>query len=1156
MRLLRCAPAAASALFLSLAGASAGQERAGDGSDAWESEVRAEGASAQLARVAAFLEDPRTSLAGVAAGSFAWGTWLAVEATTESGELRLRCSSRTDPEAPCFADLGAALAHLRTRFELEGASVQAEFAVVAVGEPGAREVDLCADGRSSRTTEEGFATEAWLTLRARAASVRLSVRARWRCEWQAAEGGPPALREVVPLEEEVAYAPRPLFHDASASVFGGMGAWRDELLPGLTGWRGRLDARLGFPLTGTGALALGDVDGDGLEDLYLGQPGGLPNRLFLRRPDGSCVERSAEAGVDFLDPARAALLLDLDGDGDRDLAVGAGEQLLFLSNDGQARFWLEAVVPAPAAAALAAADADLDGDLDLYVCSGVSPFDTGSPRPVPWLDARNGAPDLFYENHGGWVFVDATAARGLAGATGFGRAAAWEDYDQDGDPDLCVAGACAPLRLYRNDGSAFVDVARASGLGSASAVAWLDFDGDGRSDLYAGGWGSPAGQRLAASPRFRPDAGASARAELLRRTRGDAFHRNRSGAAFEELARGVSRLGWAAGALACDLDLDGALDLVVPGGLVTGERDEDEESSFWRDVMARAPLEDEPAERAALEPYLAAWTRLDGALRGGASLAGHGRNAALLARRSAAAFADVSAATGLDLADDARGAAALDWDQDGDEDVLLVNRGAPRLRLLLRDAPSAGGPFVVLVLAGTKSNRDGIGARVELTLSTGSGGKGSERRTLVRTVRGGEGPAQSSTRLTIRLGPAGTEVERVLVRWPGGSAEEFPGVVAGGAWRLVEGAGRAEAWARAAAPRASEEGRDAADAATPWRSRPGRVVLARPVPMPQLELVSPDGSALGLFGLQAGGAGTGTKRPVLLDLFSARSPASAEELRALVEHAEELDRSGIAFLALCADPPEEREAAQRFLDELGWPFPWAQASAGTLALLEGLRGALLERDQALEPPASFLVDAAGALRALETGRLSAEALLAERELLALGEGELLEAAAPFPGRWMFPVLPSDADYFEGRLAARGLAAAAREFARGRLDVVRARPADLLHDFGRRAAAEGRLDEAVAFFRRALAADPRHFDSLFDLALVLHRQERTSEARELYRKALALRPEHVDARFNLALAELALGDRAGAERQLAWLKGRAPELAESLERAVELYGGPR
>jgi len=333
-------------------------------------------------------------------------------------------------------------------------------------------------------------------------------------------------------------------------------------------------------------------------------------------------------------------------------------------------------------------------------------------------------------------------------------------------------------------------------------------------------------------------------------------------------------------------------------------------------------------------------------------------------------------------------------------------------------------------------------------------------------------------------------------------------------------------------------------------------VLARPVPLPQLELVSPDGSALGLFGLQAGGAGTGTKKPVLLDLFSAKNATSAEELRALAEHAEELDRSGIAFLALCADPPEEREAAQRFLDGLEWPFPWAQASADTLALLAGLRGALLDRDQELVPPASFLVDGAGALRALETGPLSAEALLAERELLALGEGELLEAAAPFPGRWMFPVLPEDADYFEGRLAARGLAAAAREFARGRLDVVRARPADLLHDFGRRAAAEGRMDEAGAFFRRALAADPRHFDSLFDLALVLHRQERTSEARELYRKALALRPEHVDAHFNLALAELALGDRAGAERQLAWLKGRAPELAESLEKAVALYGGPR
>src|SRR6185503_368301 len=95
----------------------------------------------------------------------------------------------------------------------------------------------------------------------------------------------------------------------------------------------------------------------------------------------------------------------------------------------------------------------------------------------------------------------------------------------------------------------------------------------------------------------------------------------------------------------------------------------------------------------------------------------------------------------------------------------------------------------------------------------------------------------------------------------------------------------------------------------------------------------------------------------------------------------------------------------------------------------------------------------------------------------------------------------------------------------------------------------RFEEAENFFRRALAADPRHFGALMDCAVVLHRQEKFAQAIELYRKALALRPEDADARFNLALAQIALGDAAGAERQLRWLKAHGTEGVEVLERLI-------
>jgi tetratricopeptide (TPR) repeat protein len=291
---------------------------------------------------------------------------------------------------------------------------------------------------------------------------------------------------------------------------------------------------------------------------------------------------------------------------------------------------------------------------------------------------------------------------------------------------------------------------------------------------------------------------------------------------------------------------------------------------------------------------------------------------------------------------------------------------------------------------------------------------------------------------------------------------------------------------------------------------------------------------------------------VLLELFSTTSAPCARKLDDLARHATELARAGLAPLALSVEGIEEGEQARAaaFLRERNWPFPWATASPAALELLDALQCILLDRERRLPLPASFLVDANGALRVLYLGPVTAEQLLADRALCELDEGALFDTASPFPGRWMFPALPSDADFFEGRLRARGLDEPAGEFTRARLAVVRTAPADLLQDFGRQSAVAGRFEEAEKFFRRALATDPRHFGALFDLAVVLQREERLAEARELYGKALALQPEHADAHFNLALVQVAQGDLEGAERELRWLKTHGLEDLEDLERALE------
>ena len=125
------------------------------------------------------------------------------------------------------------------------------------------------------------------------------------------------------------------------------------------------------------------------------------------------------------------------------------------------------------------------------------------------------------------------------------------------------------------------------------------------------------------------------------------------------------------------------------------------------------------------------------------------------------------------------------------------NRNAPQLRLLRNDAPNVG-HFVVLRLQGTHANRDAIGARVEVYPAGPGPSVGGEslRRPLIKTLRAGDGfLSQSSKWLHFGLGDA-TEIERVVVRWPGGPAEEFRDLASNRHYDLVQGAGLAKLWRR------------------------------------------------------------------------------------------------------------------------------------------------------------------------------------------------------------------------------------------------------------------------------------------------------------------------------------------------------------------------
>jgi len=546
-----------------------------------------------------------------------------------------------------------------------------------------------------------------------------------------------------------------------------------------------------------------------------------------------------------------------------------------------------------------------------------------------------------------------------------------------------------------------------------------------------------------------------------------------------------------------------------------------------------------------LDDYARGWSAINKLMRRGYSWSGHEKNCAYLNLGPDAAgsprFADVSAVSGFDFGDDARALATIDWDHDGDLDVLVTNRGGPRLRFL--ENRQATRNQAVTLRPAHADGTDAIGATVEVELE----GRGP----IMRGLRAGEGYlAQSSSWLTFGLGEAA--IVGVTVRWPGAQVESFTGVERGGRYTLLRGSGRAQPQRvpatrpLAATPATVREflGVEREHAA---RAAQQRLVLAAPVPVPELALHSGDGQRIGLFGIEAGGQPRGTGRPVLLNIWSSACAPCLSELADFQAHADAVNDAGIAFLAVSVDA--DRDAAAEALSRLDWPWPWALAEPETIEILDVLQGALRDTEERLALPTSFLFDGAGNLRLIYFGPLAPEDLLSDLKLLELPPERVRDAAVPFRGTWYSRSFENDLAFFEGRFEARGLSAAAGQYSRGRIEVRQTSRAKLLADFGRRSASQGRLEEAIGTLREAIDLDPRLFQAHFDLAVIFHREERLLEAISAYLQALAIEPDHEDARFNLGLAYLASGDLAASRLQLEALQKSRSRLAATLEREI-------
>ena len=403
-----------------------------------------------------------------------------------------------------------------------------------------------------------------------------------------------------------------------------------------------------------------------------------------------------------MDPCGSMRLFHAEGDGrftDRTAAAGLGDELGSLN--------------------ILHADYDNDGDVDLLALRG------------GWEVAQRKS---LLRNDGRGIFTNVTVASGLAATVTSTQTAVWADYDNDGLLDLFVGNEESAAQLFRNKGDgSFADVSRAAGVGRSSfakGVAAGDYDGDGWADLYVSNLGG-----------------------------GNFLYRNDRDGRFVETAQaaGVTGPGRSFATWFFDYDNDGWQDLFMasyftsldetartylklPHNAGTLKLYRNLGNGRFEDATAATGLEKVFMPMGANFGDLDNDGFLDIYLGTGNPSYASLVPSVLLRNRAGRAFVDVTSSSGTGELHKGHGVAFADLDDDGDEEMLFEVGGATlgdRHAMRLFENPGHGNAWIDLALAGTRSNRSAIGARITITLRQGDGTarrgapRGDDRR-LVR----------------------------------------------------------------------------------------------------------------------------------------------------------------------------------------------------------------------------------------------------------------------------------------------------------------------------------------------------------------------------------------------------------------------------------------
>jgi hypothetical protein len=512
--------------------------------------------------------------------------------------------------------------------------------------------------------------------------------------------------------------------------------------------------------TGSG-VAIIDYDNDGWPDIFLvngtalDEPKEKPtSHLFHNNHNGTFSDVTSAAGLTFSGWGQGACVGDYDNDGYDDLYVTYYGKNHLYHNEGNGSFKEVSDLAGVAGdgkswgTGCAFVDYDRDGKLDLMVANYVL-FDVKTaPKPgdgmmCTWKGTAvmcgprglASSPNVLFHNLGGGKFADVSKTSGIEKTYGhYCFSISTLDYDDDGWPDIYVACDSTPSILYHNQkNGTFTDVAAESGAA---------FNEDGREQA---GMGSTV-----------DDYDNDGRPDIFKTNFSDdtssLYHNNGDGtftSTISDAGLGLNThyLGW--GTMFIDVDNDGRPDIFSVNGHVYPEVDTAHLGSSYR------------------EPRLLYWN------------AGNGK------------FKDISQQCGPGCAqpESSRGLAVADFWNDGRLSV-VVNNMSSQPMLLVNQARNQNA-WLGVIVKGTRSNRDGIGAKV--TVSANS-------RRFVKEVRSGSSYI-SSNDLRLHFGLGNTsKVDGIEVRWPTGNTEVFPGVGTRTFATITEGKGSTK---EAAPPRRS-----------------------------------------------------------------------------------------------------------------------------------------------------------------------------------------------------------------------------------------------------------------------------------------------------------------------------------------------------------------